>query len=555
MLNGRPLDAEAVETILAARGPDGRGVVCDEHGWFLHRRLSIIDPSDESAQPFLGAPHGATALYNGELYNYRELRRELNDLRTNGDTEVFSRLLADSDVSSIRGMYAGVCSTVDEVHLTRDRFGIKPLYVADIRGSITVASQVRCFPKLTGCSNINPDAVASVLRFGSVVGTTMFEDVAEFQPGSTATYRHGKKIAERRLPLPHGGELASALRNSVRRHLVADVPVAVLLSGGLDSAVVGKLAAEEGNEITAVTLSPGGEVDESDRARRTARHYGLNHVVKPVDLAGVGAVLDEFFDAMDQPSIDGLNTFLVSRALRDSGFKVALSGLGADELFGGYSSFRRVHATHAVRWLPRSVLSTVVGRSGGNPTKRDRWLDARRSLAELAAITREVFAPEEVDRLCGSSFEPEPVETGIDDAVIDSEVRRYMTPMLLRDADAFSMAASVELRVPFLDDEVVGAAIKRSSWSRAVRGKSAIAASLRDDYLRTVSREHKTGFRLPFDDWLKGDLRVRLDQALESGSPLSQFVDVAEARALTEQGPWSRRWVLVVVNEWISRHV
>jgi len=554
VLNGTPLDAVAVESILAARGPDGRGELCNEHGWFLHRRLSIIDPTDDSAQPFLNAPPGATALYNGELYNYQELRAHMADLSTGGDTEVFSLLLANSNLAPARGMYAGLCSVDGDTHVARDRFGIKPLYLAEKDGSIAFASQLRCFPDLVGPCEIDPDAIASFLRFGAVVGTTMLKGVREFPAGIAARYRDGSIFDECQLPSPTPVDLGQALRNSVRRHLVADVPVAVLLSGGLDSAVLAKLAAEAGNDATAITLSPGGELDEADRARRTAEHYGLNHIVEQVELAGIGPVIDDFFDAMDQPSIDGLNTFLVSRAVRDAGFKVALSGLGADELFGGYSSFRRIYVTHMLRSAPTAVLASAINRSGANSAKLGRWLDARNSLGALATISREVFSPDEVERLCGSTFDPPPVDGVLFDSVVDTEVRRYMTPMLLRDADAYSMAHSVELRVPFLDDEVVGAAGDRSTTMRAFAGKSTIAFALRDRYLTKVALERKTGFRLPFSDWLKGELRPRLEAALSAGSRLSEVVDVSDARALIHTGPWSRKWALVALEEWLQRN-
>lgn len=552
LLESTPLDADAVESVLAMRGPDGRGLVCDKHCWLLHRRLSIIDLSKDSAQPFRQGD--TTTLYNGEIYNYTELGANMGGLETTGDTEVFARLMADGSIANARGMYAGAVVKGRTLTITRDRFGIKPLYRATTDNGVAVASQLRCFPALTGDREIDPRAIASVLRFGAAVGTTMFQGVDEVAPGTTTVYDDGHLDHQQALPPVAAADLAEALRNSMQRHMVADVPVAVLLSGGLDSAVMAKLAAETGNRPTAVTLSSGGELDETDRAKRTAREYGLEHVVEQIEVAMLVDSIDDYFDAMDQPSVDGLNTFLVSKAVNKAGFKVALSGLGADELFGGYSSFRRIYGTHAGRFLPAKLLRRILSGRGANDAKVARWVDSRQSLSSLAAISREIFSPEEIDQLCGVRFEPDLPSLEGTDEIIDSEVWRYMSPMLLRDADAQSMAHSVELRVPFLDDEVVGAALKRSAIDRAVRGKRVIPTALDDRYLAKVARAPKTGFRLPFDDWLGGPLSDRREQALSAGSALGRFVDLDAARRLCATGPWSRSWILVVLNEWMIRN-
>ena len=554
ILNGRPISAAGVETVLAARGPDGRGELCDGHAWFLHRRLSVIDTSESSAQPFTGAPAGMTTVYNGEIYNYKELGPNLEPLSTDGDTEVFSRLLASGTLDPAKGMYAGVAVNGPVAVAARDRFGIKPLYVAHDGDRLAFLSQVRCFAPMIGPTKINEDAVASFLRFGSVVGQTIVDGVEEFPTATVRRYEDGQIVSERRLrdcePVP----LARALRSSVERHLVADVPVAVLLSGGLDSAVVAKLAAESGEDIEAVTLSPGGELDEADRARRTARHYGVRHRVQPVDLSNLDAVIGDFFDAMDQPSIDGFNTYLVSKAVREAGYKVALTGLGADELFGGYASFRRAYLAHALRRVPASSLAALVERCRANEAKAARWLDSRWSLTALALISREVFSPDEVEQMCGTIPATPPTYETLGDDVSDVELWAYMAPMLLRDSDTFSMAQSVELRVPFLDDDVVGAAKRRPLLARATLGKRTIALALRDPYLLEVALGRKTGFRLPFDDWLEGPLEPRVDAALSPSSSLAGILDLHAARSLCAEGPWSRKWALIALNEWLSRH-
>lgn len=552
VLGSTPLDADAVESVLAMRGPDGRGLVCDEHRWLLHRRLSIIDLSEDSAQPFIQGD--TTTLYNGEIYNYAELGAKMGGLETTGDTEVFARLVAEGSIADARGMYAGAVLKDGALTVTRDRFGIKPLYRAKTDTGVAVASQLRCFPALTGHREIDPRAIASVLRFGSVIGCTMFKGVEEVPPGTTTVIEADGTETVSTLPPVAPSELGPALRRSVERHLVSDVPVAVLLSGGLDSAVIAKLAAESGTKPVAITLSPGGDIDETERAARTAKHYGLEHIVEKVDEDTMLASIDDFFDAMDQPSIDGFNTFLVSAAIRRAGFKVALSGLGADELFGGYSSFRRIEATYRLRHLPAPLLEKAMRRVGVNQNKVGRWVGHRSSRADLASISREVFSRDEVRRMCGIGLDPERAAFSLGDDVIESEVGLYMSPMLLRDADAHSMAQSVELRVPFLDDEVVGAAVARSRRVRTLQGKKILASAVGDDYLGQVRAEPKTGFRLPFSDWLEGPLSNQLNRALGHNSVLRNVIDISAAQTLSGDSAWSRAWSAIVANEWLIRH-
>lgn len=540
-------DRSAIESVLDRRGPDGRGEWEAGDQWMLHKRLAIIDPH-ASAQPM--HLDDSQLVYNGEIYNYEQLACD-----ESGDTAVFGRALSDKRLADLHGMYAGVIRKRDgSMVIARDRFGIKPLYYRNQLDGFAVASQLRCFEYLSPRPAINPDGIASYLRFGSVVGTTMFRGVDEARPGSTLERSAtGDLRTVGRLSNPSPADLAHALEDSVRRHLVSDVPVALLLSGGLDSAIIAALASRSSRPPTAVCLSVDDSTNEADRARRTADHYGLDLIIDRTSEIDIRSEIDGFFDAMDQPTIDGLNTYLVTSAVRRAGFKVALSGLGADELFGGYKVYRRAYFGHLLRHLPGAAIAPLMARSQVNQAKTERWLGARSDMAGLAGVSRELFAPAEIERMTGTTFEPAPLSPldGLD-AIMQSELTRYMQPMLLRDADAFSMARSVEMRVPFLDDAVVGAALRRSAHERATKGKRSIAEALQDEYLTAVSRESKTGFTLPFGRWINGDLSEPLARALEGGSPLSKHVDVAEATTLADTP--SRQWALITLNEWLGRH-
>lgn len=533
-VNFHPSNPDAIEAVLASRGPDGRGLHVDDASWLLHRRLSIIDLDSRSDQPF-ELSDGSRLLYNGELYNHRDFDAHIQRRRTTGDTEVVAHLGDDpSHIARFRGMYAyGLHRPDGTVHLVRDRFGIKPLYFAVHGDCLMYASQLRCFANDPVPASISKQASASFLRFGSVVAPTMFDGVFELAPGHHLRWRDGlilgiEPVAASSSEMDH---LGPALRQSIERHLVADVPTCVLLSGGLDSAVIAKLAAESSMPTpAAVTLSVGGELDESERAQRTADTYGLDlhNVVWSND--DVTDLLDEFLGCMDQPTVDGLNSFLVCRAVRDLGYKVALSGLGADELFGGYAVYKQVGGAQLVSRLPTPVFRRLLGVSGRglNQTKFDRVVESRRDPSELGRVSRELRSPSAVREIIGVS-PPQPAQVPIiADPVMEGEFSQYMRPMLLRDSDAFSMASSVELRVPFLDDDVLAVALRRSTSDRAFRGKQSIVDALDDPYLQTVFDEPKTGFRLPMERWF--DLEPRSDGQ-----------------------PWSVEWSDRVLDRWVAR--
>ena len=365
------------------------------------------------------------------------------------------------------------------------------------------------------------------------VAPTMYEGVFELSPGHHLRWRDGVILGIEPVPasVPTSNDLAVVLRQSVERHLVADVPTCVLLSGGLDSAVVAKLAAESPMTTpAAVTLSVGGEIDELDRTKRTADNYGLElHSVVWNDHE-VTDLIDEFFASMDQPTIDGLNTFLVCRAVRELGFKVALSGLGADELFGGYAVYKQAGGARLASRLPNPVFRRALSLAGRglNEAKFERVVENRSDLAELGRVSRELRTPENVREMTGATAATTPRIPMISDAIQEGEFAHYMRPMLLRDSDAFSMASSVELRVPFLDDDVLAAALQRSSVDRAFRGKQSIVDALDDPYLQQVVDEPKTGFRLPMDKWFN-------------------------IGPNTKGAPWSVEWSERVLDEWTVR--
>ena len=374
------------------RGPDGAGSWSSDDNRVVlgHRRLAIIDTGSSGAQPMSDATGRWVISFNGEIYNYRALRQELEHLgrvfRSNSDTEVLINAVAqwgEAALRKLRGMYAFALwdSLERELWLARDPYGIKPLYVAGNEGTIWFASQAR---PLALCAPVDTRRDAAALTgfylwghvpepFSWWAGIRMFPagHVQRIRAGQALTKpaafarvqdSYLSRAAEPLAP----GELRTLMLDSVRHHLVSDVPVGVFLSAGIDSNVIAALAAELGTELRTVTLAfeeyAGTPDDEAPLAEAAAKLLRSDHVTVRIGRREFEALLDDFLGCMDQPTIDGLNTYLISRAAAQQGLKVALSGLGGDELFGGYPSFRQIpHAPEV--GTASSVFQVVRTRS------------------------------------------------------------------------------------------------------------------------------------------------------------------------------------------------
>lgn len=548
---------------MAPRGPDGSGdwFSADGRVGFTHRRLAIIDLSDRGAQPMHSADGTLTITFNGEIYNYRELKAELETkgyrFRSDSDTEVLLQLYADrgqSMVEALRGMFAfGLWDGAKrQLLLARDPLGIKPLYYADDGWTIRFASQAKAL-LAGGAVSRDPDP-AGIVGFhllGSVPepftvwrgirsvpsGATVIVDAAG--PNAPDVYYsvaqslgrragNGMKVEAARQ------QMSAAVHDSVRHHLVADVPVAVFLSAGLDSgALLGTMAELGVRDTLAVTLSfaefKGDRHDEAPIAAEVARRYGARHVVRTVDRAEFERDLPAILDAMDLPTIDGINTWFVAKAAREAGIKVALSGLGADECFGGYPSFkdvpRSVHLLRPFRFIPglgglvRRLMSSTIASGERLHPKSAGVLQYGGDWAGAYLLRRSVYMPWELDRL----LDPALVEEGLRrlaplshianelqagrplgdfDRVAALETSLYMRNQLLRDADWAGMAHSIEIRVPYVDAFFL-AALPPGDVLAQIKAKEAVADVPRPP-LPDVSRNRaKTGFVTPVGRWMR----------------------------------------------------
>ncbi|WP_246232248.1 asparagine synthase (glutamine-hydrolyzing) [Usitatibacter rugosus] len=552
-------ELQRIGDAMAARGPDGSGlwISPDNRVGLAHRRLAIIDLSAAGAQPMSTEDGQLRITYNGEIYNYRALRSDLESkgyrFRSESDTEVLLHLYADRGpdmVHALRGMFA--FAIWDErrhgMFLARDPFGIKPLYVADDGSTLRFASQVKALLAGGGVPRReDPAGSVGFLLWGFVPEPfSLYRDIRSIAAGSHlwigkdglaaetqyfSTREEMLRIEgeERR---PAGGdamaELRAALDESIDHHLVADVPVGLFLSSGIDSCVVASFAgARLGDRLHSLTLGfsefKNTEYDETVLAARVAADLGIKHSTCWTSREQVDAGLSSYFEAMDQPSMDGLNTWLVSKAAKDSGIKVALSGLGGDELFAGYPSFTQVPAT--ARWASpfakHAGISRAVRRAAEpllapfTSPKYAGLLEYGGSVSGAYLLRRALYMPWEVARVLDPAF----VEEGLkrldtEDrlrvalgnisherlAVSALELDWYLRSQLLRDSDWAGMAHSVEIRVPFVDVPLFRMVARQVADERAPTKKDLLRA-VSGELPALLSTRPKTGFNVPVREW------------------------------------------------------
>jgi asparagine synthase (glutamine-hydrolysing) len=575
-------DVEATRSALrpltlaqAHRGPDDSGETLLPFGRLClglgHRRLSILDLSSAGHQPMVHPHTGDVLVYNGEIYNFRALRRDLEALGEtftgHGDTEVLlhalSRWYTDA-LPRLRGMYALAFyrAAGPSLLLARDPTGIKPLYLSRPDGGLLFASEVRALLASGRLPRtVDPRGVATFLAYGAVQHPlTLVRGVHSLPPGAWQEFTPADSTVRASAvhsfwtyppadPAPAQNEAVSAVRtaveDAVRDHLVSDVPVSVFLSSGLDSTVVAGVAARHAADLHSFTVSSevAGNAGEAALAAETARRFGLRHRTIPLPPQEMERAALAWLEGLDQPSIDGLNVYLISRAVRAEGIKVALSGLGGDELFGGYPSFRDVprlcKLVRALRWLPAAARRSLagvatIGRSGSFRDKFTDMLSGDASFLSLYLQRRRAMSDDQLASLGADpaaldltpDFMPAEALTDLPldeadpvHAVSRLESQFYQGNMLLRDADANSMAHGLEVRVPLLDQGLLEVAHRLPGPTRLPPGapskfllRRAFADLLRPELLG----QPKHGFVLPISHWMQGPLREVCEAALAS---------------------------------------
>jgi len=593
------LQVDAMLNAQIHRGPDAAGTVITPHIALGHRRLSIIDLSDAGQQPMANETGTVQIVFNGEIYNYLGLRSELSSrhhFRSHSDTEVLVHGYEEWGISGLLqrlcGMFAFAltdCSRPSEpiLYLVRDRLGIKPLYIYQSGGRSLFASEVRALLTTKEAAwTINFDAMAGFLAQGSVPApATYVTGISSVKPAHYLTVSRTATTETRYWTLRHQHitpnwkeTLSSLLPEVIRQHLVSDVPLGLFLSGGVDSTSLAALVSRVRPErITSLTLGfneP--EFNEAPAARRSATKFNTLHQETMIDCNTFMDHIPRFLASCDQPTSDGINTYFVSLATQLSGLKVVLSGLGGDELFLGYSHYRRIarsaSLSAALEAAPR-FLSSLLGRLPalyGTLSGKENWQrfgfvgnlpfdDAQyylyrgffpeRQIAQLLQkSSAEVY--HSLTGLTGLLSQEQCSEKEALNRFHHIEMTCYLHDQLLRDSDVFSMAHSIELRVPLLDHRLVelAAGIPVSKLLRRGMNKPCLVDAVNDALVTEFSRSEKRGFTFPFHKWM----RKRADH-LEPLALTGRVVDPAVARRLWQQFRagrlhWSRAWALVVVE-------
>ena len=589
------------------RGPDGTGIFqsADRRFTIGNTRLAIRDLSPAGALPLTIDSNRLAIAYNGEVYNASALRRELEThghvFKSGNDAEVVLRSYAQwgsEAPARLRGMFAFLildARAEPTLFIARDPLGIKPLYIARFAEGLLFASELKALRGSDlAAKEIDATSLQAYLLLGSVPAPrTIYRDVSALEPATLARVDTAARLQQQKywqLPTdarPIGdviGATKDALRDAVESHLVSDVPVGAFLSGGLDSStVVALMAAVAGTTIRTCSLAfEDRTLDESVYAREVARTFGTDHYERVLTESEALAGLDRAFAAMDQPSIDGLNTYFVTKVARDAELKVVLSGLGGDELFGGYeSTFVGVPRLLRIQQLSRMVPggSALARASIDSLGKQQRWRKVAEALqrgpAPAAAYMafRGLFTNAEVNALipADSSIERYDAQSAVADTagaigspasrngikawVSRAELRNYTVNQLLRDTDVMSMAHSIEVRVPLLDTLLVEHVLRIPPARRfAGSGSKPLLRQIAQQLLPEVvlNRRSRMGFVLPLDRWLR---EGQLSDTMTWDSPVFQLFDRASLAQLRDdfragRAHWSRVWALCALEGW-----
>jgi len=592
---------------LAHRGPDAAGLWSNEMVVLGHRRLSIIDTSPAGNQPFFSKEKDLAMVFNGEIYNYVELKLKLEnefEFVTHSDTEVMIaayRKWGIACVDHFLGMFAFALwdENIKTLFVVRDRLGIKPIYYSVTDQGLIFSSELR--PILASGlvkKKISPESLADYLRYQTVhAPDTIVCDVKMVMPGhfmrcakndiDTKCYWKAEEKASR--------DVASLPKDKIQKHIVdllhssveirmrADVPFGAFLSGGIDSSiVVGLMSRISAHPVKTFSVTfREEEFDESSFSNVIAKKFHTDHTEIKLSANNFLELVPEALAAMDHPSGDGPNTYVVSKVTRASGVKMALSGLGGDELFAGYDVFRRMKELEHKRWLKLApkFARTLSGKflSALKPSvSSEKIAESLRQpeidFAHLYPLTRQVFLDEAVMKLLNGNFiQDNPVKKTIRQIsaswlpllskVSVAEISTYMQNVLLRDTDQMSMAHSLEVRVPFLDHRLVEFVLGVSDDVKfPYTPKQLLTESLGDLLPREIIDRKKMGFTFPWSAWMKNELRYLCEsnlKALEAIPILNQHeVQNLWKKFLAGDSriTWSRIWPLVVLGNWIKQH-
>ena len=588
------------------RGPDSQAVQEFPSCFLVNARLSIIDLSERSRMPMSSEDGQTWITYNGETYNAAELRAELeqrgHSFRTTSDTEVVLHLYleyGEQFVEKLRGMFAFAIwdARENKLVLGRDRLGIKPLYLYAASGMLVFASEIKTLLSSDLVPRqLDPAGIRAFLQLGHIPPPwSAIRGVTPLPPGHIGVWTRGKWRMEPYWSLkPHSSpvsgdrlseDLSEVLLDAMRNHLVSDVPVLIFLSGGTDSACLGALARAAGAQnVSAMTVGfAEADFDESELTRRTAMALEMPLEVVKLDARRVEVDLDHAVWALDEPSVDGLNSYWISKLGAEAGFKVAISGQGGDELFGGYQSLPWFERFNTVARWARPVPPKPFGALLDRDAFPFRWrklsylIGADDPFVAAQLAVKVLFLDRDLDGLLTSPFarDGRPAEAkqhltdwskqveqeDLRERLAFMDIHTHLEPRLLRDLDAMSMAHSIEVRPVFIDHRLVEFLLPVPSSVRIQQKRLLLQAAKRflpPALLTDLASRQKRTFTFPFQRWLSRDLRHVLKEAFaperlrEAGILQPAAVNRLWERYERSEGAvgWSRIWNLFVLQRW-----
>jgi len=559
---------KALVSTLKHRGPDDNGVYFEDHIAFGQTRLSIIDLSIEGHQPMISQDEKYVITYNGEIYNFAEIKKDLllkgYVFKSKTDTEVILNGFieyGEKIVEKFNGMFAFAIydKLNDKVFFARDRSGMKPLYYYHDNNEFYFSSEVKALKHLS--NRINFDSKVLFLLLGSVPEPyTIYKEISMF-PAGYYGYLFNNKLKlnkfddylyEPKIIKPYNEivkDVNELLHNSIERHLISDAPIGTFLSGGLDSSVITAIASKYKTNLQTLSLVfDDKKISEEYYQNLVVNKFKTNHTRYLIDEKLFLNSVDDFTNSMDQPTIDGLNTYFVSKAANEAGLRAVLSGVGGDEIFYGYPSFKNSKKLNIIKQLPFFVISIL------KQFKKFKKIEMLKidSILSLYLPTRALFSPTEISEILKVDIEVvyqaitklwelnnHPTAKYIDDKISFLELNMYMKNQLLRDTDVFGMANSLEIRVPFIDKELVDYVTKiepNHKYDKNIN-KIILADSVKSLLPTEIFTRPKMGFALPFDNWFTKNLNK------------FNIEDSRKKKFLNNELHWSRIWALIVINK------
>jgi len=601
---------ERMNDTLAHRGPDAQGVFEDDIIQFGHRRLSIIDVSESANQPFVSNDGNFVIVFNGEIYNYKDVRNQLNDynFKTNSDTEVILAAFikwGENCQRIFNGIFAFAIwdKTKKELFVSRDRLGVKPLYYFYSNDVFVFSSSLKSVLSTNLMERkLSKSGLIDFLRYQTVhAPNTIVENIHMLMPGHLIRVNEEEGVVFKEYwnvtnsSTKKYDDLAavhSAVRNKLTEsdelQLVADVPFGAFLSGGIDSSLIVGLMSKVHNQKvdTFSVVFKENEFSEREYSQLIAKKFQTNHHEIELSVNDFKEMIPEALSFMDHPSGDGPNTFVVSKKTKEAGIKMALSGLGGDELFGGYSIFNQLPNLQQKKWirsfpgyarrpfakLYHSVKGTVASRKISALIGLDNY-----EIEDIYQYYRQVLMDDQIIKLVSyKSLSPNNVFDITHELVgyktkgwslpnlsriSVAEISTYMQNVLLRDADQMSMASGLEVRVPFLDHELVELVLGiEDKYKTPTSPKKLLVDSFADFLPEEIYNRPKMGFVLPYENWMKNDLRnfceERINELKNSEHFNAKELDRLWKNFLTgnKMVTWSRIWPLVVLSNWLKEN-